>query len=68
MEVLNACVVPVSGSVTLAAELWGSIDPLSPCLSHILLPGVIRNRDSAGSDRRKYPSSLNRHLLERVMS
>ena len=65
---LNACIVPVSGSVTLAAELWGSIDPLSPCLSHILLPGVIRNRDSAGSDRRKYPSSLNRHLLERAMS
>ena len=63
------CIAPVSGIVTLGYWVWGSIDPLSQCLSHILLlPGVIRNRDSASSDRRKYSSPLNRHLLERVMS
>ena len=65
------CIAPVSGIVTLGCGVLGLNRPIVPVFvsqSHILLPGVIRNRDSAGSDRRKYSSPLNRHLLERVMS
>ena len=63
------CIAPVSGSVTLGCGVLGLNRPIVPVfVSHPPAPGVIRNRDSASSDRRKYSSPLNRHLLERVMS
>ena len=62
------CIAPVSGIVTLGCGVVGLNRPIVPVFVSHPPPGVIRNRDSAGSDRRKYPSSLNRHLLERVMS